>query len=65
MEGVIYLFRRVSLREQIRRERDRSARLVSNNVDLGIEATEREINEIIMAMQVSEMEIKIMEMGAM
>lgn len=60
------MFRKLSVKEMLRNEesRSRSMELLLNqeNQKLGTEISEREINEIILGMQVSDLEIQLLEL---
>lgn len=57
------MYRKITLQEQLREERGNNLKLQNENIVQGVELSEREINEIIIAMQVSDLEIQIMELG--
>ena len=57
------MFRKITLQERVRKERGRNLELKNENIELGKELSEREIQEIIQGRQVSDMEINLLIMG--
>ena len=57
---MICLFRKVKIEEQLREERGRNLELQNENIKQGIELSEREIKEMIMGTQISDLEIMIL-----
>lgn len=60
------MFRKLTTKEMLRNEELRSKQreimLTQENQNLGVEVSEREINEIEQGQQISELEIKVLEL---
>lgn len=54
------MFRKVTVEEQLRKERSRNSELQNENIKQGVELSEREIKEMMMGVQISDLEIMIL-----
>lgn len=57
------MFKKVSTNEMIREERRRNLTILSNQIELAQEVSEREIKEIIQGQILSDLEIQLIELG--
>lgn len=62
IKGVDYMFKKLTVQEQIKQERDRNLTTLNNQTKIAQEVSEREIQEIAQGQQISDLEIQLLEL---
>lgn len=56
------MFKKLTVQEQIKQERDRNLTTLNNQTKIAQEVSEREIQEIAQGQQISDLEIQLLEL---
>jgi hypothetical protein len=56
------MFKKLSTQEQMQKERQRNLVTLNNQIELALNVSEREIQEIVQGRQISDLEIQLLEL---